>query len=245
MLKPKKGIQGRNPPWSRNELILTLDLYRRHKGAPVGPNHADVIELSYLLNGISEATGDDRFRNPNGVAMKLMNFRSLDPVYTDSGGVGLRRIGKGDEAVWAEFADSPTELAVAADAIRSNTLIDTSGDALGDDIDDYSAEEGRIAYRLHRTRERSSVVVVKRKQAALKATGKLECEACDFDFSSKYGERGTGFIEAHHTKPVNEMIAGDVTRPEDLALLCANCHRMIHSIRPWLSIDELRALIIR
>jgi 5-methylcytosine-specific restriction protein A len=35
------------------------------------------------------------------------------------------------------------------------------------------------------------------------------------------------------------------TRPalEDLALLCANCHRIIHSCRPWLSLDELRAII--
>jgi putative restriction endonuclease len=33
---------------------------------------------------------------------------------------------------------------------------------------------------------------------------------------------------------------GDTTRLEDLALLCANCHRMIHRASPWLSVEELR-----
>ncbi|WP_249187608.1 hypothetical protein [Nocardiopsis sp. MG754419] len=32
------------------------------------------------------------------------------------------------------------------------------------------------------------------------------------------------------------------TRLEDLALLCANRHRMIHVARPWLTVDRLRAL---
>ncbi|MEX2447811.1 MAG: hypothetical protein WD404_03595 [Solirubrobacterales bacterium] len=28
---------------------------------------------------------------------------------------------------------------------------------------------------------------------------------------------------------------------EDLALLCANCHRMVHAKRPWLSVEQLRS----
>ncbi|WP_352230624.1 MULTISPECIES: HNH endonuclease [Asaia] len=36
---------------------------------------------------------------------------------------------------------------------------------------------------------------------------------------------------------------GTKTKLSDLALLCANCHRMIHARRPWLSLDELRQII--
>jgi 5-methylcytosine-specific restriction enzyme A len=32
-------------------------------------------------------------------------------------------------------------------------------------------------------------------------------------------------------------------RIDDLALICANCHRMIHRVAPWLSPDELRAAL--
>ncbi len=50
-------------------------------------------------------------------------------------------------------------------------------------------------------------------------------------------------MEAHHTRPVHEINPGQVTRLADLALVCANCHRMIHARRPWLTMPELRALL--
>ncbi|UZW66371.1 hypothetical protein OC195_21405 [Priestia flexa] len=33
------------------------------------------------------------------------------------------------------------------------------------------------------------------------------------------------------------------TKVEDIALVCANCHRMLHRQRPWLSISELKQLL--
>ena len=34
------------------------------------------------------------------------------------------------------------------------------------------------------------------------------------------------------------------TTMADLALPCLNCHRAIHAHRPWLTVDELKALIV-
>ncbi|WP_370157507.1 HNH endonuclease [Bradyrhizobium ottawaense] len=65
-----------------------------------------------------------------------------------------------------------------------------------------------------------------------------------FNFSAKYGERGHGFIECHHARPVSNLQPGEKTKLDDLILLCANCHRMVHSRRPWLSLEELRQIII-
>ncbi|HEY5106156.1 MAG TPA: HNH endonuclease, partial [Caulobacteraceae bacterium] len=105
------------------------------------------------------------------------------------------------------------------------------------------APEGRVFTRLHRYRERNRALVDQRKQGALRASGKLACEACGFDFAQTYGPRGHGYIEAHHTKPVSTLVENATTRLEDLALLCANCHRMIHAAQPWLDLSELKAML--
>ena len=114
---------------------------------------------------------------------------------------------------------------------------------LANDDDIVEAEEGRILTRLHRSRERSRKLVEQRKLKALKEFGRLRCEVCLFDFEESYGIRGKGFIEAHHTKPVETLVEGAKTRLEDLVLLCANCHRMVHASRPWLTIEQLRDLL--
>ncbi len=52
-----------------------------------------------------------------------------------------------------------------------------------------------------------------------------------------------GFIECHHTKPVATLVEGEKTHLDDLVLVCANCHRMVHRGKPWLSIGELKTRI--
>jgi 5-methylcytosine-specific restriction protein A len=52
-----------------------------------------------------------------------------------------------------------------------------------------------------------------------------------------------GFMEVHHIKPLSTLNPGGKTTLDDLALLCANCHRMVHAQRPWLSMEELKTLV--
>lgn len=86
--------EARNPVWSRDELILALDLYVRTQGNPTGQDFEAVDELSAILNKlhriIGNATGET-LRNRNGVYLKAMNFRSSDPHYLDRGKVGKQR----------------------------------------------------------------------------------------------------------------------------------------------------------
>jgi 5-methylcytosine-specific restriction protein A len=104
------------------------------------------------------------------------------------------------------------------------------------------AQEGRLLTVLHRRRERSRKLVEEKKAKVLRAQQRLACEVCGFDFARTYGKRGEGFIECHHTLPVSESL-GVKTSLKDLALVCANCHRMVHAQRPWLTLDELRGLL--
>lgn len=103
-----------------------------------------------------------------------------------------------------------------------------------------TAHEGQLKLVQHGRRERSPGL--RRKRIEL-AGGQPRCEACAFDFAETYGERGKGFIECHHVIPLSEMDPATPTKLEDLALLCANCHRVVHAKRPWLSIEELNQLL--
>lgn len=239
----------RNPAWSRDELILALDLYQAECGPLLTKRSIEIVELSGLLGQMARVLGLSTsldYRNANGVYMKLMNFRRLDPVVTDAGRRGLSRGNKYEAVVWAEFASDHERLVETAAAIRSAIAASLSGELAA--IEDYGIEEaaeGSVLTLLHRVRERNRKLVETRKARELKKHGRLQCEACDFNFAQCYGERGLDFIEAHHTKPVHTLTAGHRTQLGDLALVCANCHRMIHARRPWLTVDELKGLLSR
>lgn len=238
----------RNPKWSRDELILALHLYLTHRRSPPGKHSKQVAEVSRLLSDMGKALGlanEGTYRNANGVYMKMMNFRRFDPEYTQDGKTGLARGNKDEAVVWREFADDTTRLAAVCTAIRSAVAVHVNTVELnGGDVPGITeAEEGRTLTRLHTVRERSRKLVQQAKATALKKHGRLFCQACGFDFKAKYGERGDGLIEVHHTKPVHTLVEGEKTHIDDLALLCANCHRVVHSSRRWLSVDEVSSLI--
>lgn len=105
--------------------------------------------------------------------------------------------------------------------------------------------EGKRLEALHHMRERNSAVVRAAKNRMRDKDGHITCQCCGFDFAHVYGARGTGFIEAHHTKPLSELeFDGGQTHIEDIAMVCSNCHRMLHIRRPWLEMDELQELLV-
>jgi hypothetical protein len=103
----------RNRKWSRDELILALDLYLRHRPGSISEAHVEVRRLSVTLNRLARSDDhrdSERFRNANGVYMKLANFLRLDPEYRGKGLKGGNRI---EKDVWAEFATDRQRLADA------------------------------------------------------------------------------------------------------------------------------------
>ncbi len=100
--------------------------------------------------------------------------------------------------------------------------------------------EGAEKFIIHRTKERDTKLAKNKKEIFFKEHGRLFCEVCGFDFFIKYGERGFGYIECHHNKPVSELDYSTQVLINDLSLLCSNCHRIIHRTKPWLSIEKLK-----
>ena len=147
------------PDWSRDELILALELYFREPMARGSKNHPEVVSLSKILNQLPIHQGqalDDAFRNPSGVAMKLSNFHRLDPSYE---GKGLSRGSKLEEEVWNTFLGDTERLISVASVIRNMVV---AGEArvernvVKEEQEDQEAPEGKILTRIHMFRERSS-----------------------------------------------------------------------------------------
>ncbi len=237
----------RNPNWTRDELILALDLYFKYAPAIPDRDHPEVVELSKLLNNLpihAGAEANEDFRNPNGVSMKLSNYLRFDPNYT---GKGLQAGGKLEEEIWNEFSENKTDLSRVAQAIKLNysqlksPRSENEENELIDEEEEFS--EGKVLTRTHRIRERNASATKKKKKSVFEKTGTLECEACGFDFAEKYGKLGYGFAECHHNKPVSELKPGEKTKINDLSIICANCHRIIHKTKPWLSVEGLKAFI--
>jgi 5-methylcytosine-specific restriction protein A len=150
---------------------------------------------------------------------------------------------RGDEDVWLEFAGDRGRLKATAAAIHMALELAPEIVAVPDTSTDVEAAEGALLTRMHQYRERDVSLTRKRKEQAKAVYGRLSCEACEFDFAEVYGARGAGFIEVHHTKPLETLMPGAKTKLSELAILCANCHRMIHAKRPWLTMEALKALV--
>jgi 5-methylcytosine-specific restriction protein A len=234
----------RNPPWHRDELILALDLYFLHSPLHISERHPEVRALSQILNVLpihGHRPDAARFRNANGVYMKLCNFLRLDPGYQ---GKGLRAGGALEEEVWREFAADRARLATTAAAIRERASAPDAAEHIAEPVDDEEEfPEGRVLFRAHRARERNRTLVTRAKQLAQKRSGRLACQVCEFVFGVRYGRLGEGYIECHHVVPISQLRPGSRTKVTDLALLCSNCHRMVHRRRPWLSMIELTSML--
>jgi len=123
----------------------------------------------------------------------------------------------------------------------SYTLIEKAVDS---DLDSLHAEEeyfeGKRSLRFTSYYERN----LKLRTAAIAYHG-TKCMVCGFDFGEFYGERGVGYIEVHHLCLVSSLGQETKVDPKtDMAVVCSNCHRMIHRRRDnVLSLEEMKELV--
>ena len=97
------------------------------------------------------------------------------------------------------------------------------------------ADEGRTAVAEIAFRSRNAALI-----EAKKANSDYICEVCGFRFSDRYGRIGHNYIVAHHLVPLGSRKRVSKTTLDDIALLCANCHAMVHTARTPLTLTQLR-----
>ena len=105
-------------------------------------------------------------------------------------------------------------------------------------------EEGQERFMNHLLRERNRSLVSKKKEQVRGSGRSVACEVCGFVFAEKYGKPGCDYCEVHHLIPLANKQGVRNTRLEDLAIVCANCHRVIHTRNPAFTLEEMRAMLI-
>lgn len=236
------GAGRRNPDWEWDEIVLACDLVAQNGWRALPAENRQVIELSKMLQLMTlhpvEARRAD-FRNPNGVGRKTADIATHHPQYAGKPTHGNAL----DEEVMARFLAEPYVMHAMAESIRASVANGEPRDFPREvGYEGESEMEGRYLLRWHAYRERKPGLRRRKIESVRRRGDPIACEVCKFDFEQYYGERGQGYIECHHVQPLHETGQREVSI-RDLALLCSNCHRMIHTKPPWLTLDELREII--
>lgn len=233
-----------NPDWSRDEVILALDLYLSCGGNVPGGSDPRVEALSEVLRGLSvhpASSRVDSFRNPDGVSFKLQNIRQV------ASGKGLSNVSRVDREVWAAFGDKPAvvkQLAADILALAAPGASPPVDVAAGSDVEDVFPE-GAVLTAYHRRRERSPKLR-KALLAERAKKGALVCDGCGWTASHVDERLALAAFEAHHLLPL--AVAGkSTTKLKDVALLCATCHRLVHRwiavTGEWLATSKIKPMV--
>ncbi|MCM3662507.1 HNH endonuclease [Georgenia satyanarayanai] len=229
--------------WKREEVILACDLVASNDWRALPETAPEAQALSALLRDTNQFYPRE-LRQPNYRSADAVSRKTWDIVTAHPSYAGRRtRGGKLDRVVLQDFLEAPEHMRATAHAIRH--VLET-GERIPElspaDADfEPEAREGTILLALHSSRERHATLRRRKIEATSAAGSPLACEVCGFSFEEYYGARGTGYIEVHHTVPLH-VTGSRTTRLEDLALLCANCHRMIHRGH-WITPQELRQVV--
>lgn len=196
---------------------------------------ADSWKIAYYIFYDSLGEG----RNLSEFCNSLKNARDTYDILFENGRVGWKdRDGKQSSlgprfnnihSQWKNKTDSELEDYVLS-IVQNHTDVNAQ--------EQYSAitrTEGGQKFYMSKRYERSAVM----REKAL-SRGSI-CEACGFDFEKVYGVLGAGFAEVHHMISLAEAGMRETDPEKDLAVLCANCHRMVHRKKGFcLTIDELK-----
>jgi 5-methylcytosine-specific restriction protein A len=231
-----------NPKWTRDETILALDLYFECGGNMPSGKDARVQKLSKLLRSLpyhGAVLRKDSFRNPDGVAFKLQNLRQV------ATGKGLGNVSEMDRKVWSEFGSQLDKVKQVAGLIRAGVVVAESFEESFDGPDEEEFFEGRVITELHKRRERDQNLR-ERLLSSRRRTGRLTCDMCRAQSQAGAPTLEDATFEVHHLLPLS-MAIERTTRLADVALLCANCHRLLHRAislrRSWLGVSEGKGVI--
>lgn len=104
----------RNPVWSRQEIILALDLFQDLPSSRISSRDDDVRSLSNFLRLVAPLHAvNPKFRNPNGVALKLHNLARFDPSRS-----AMKKGGKLEKDIWDQYLHRRADLKQDAERLR-------------------------------------------------------------------------------------------------------------------------------
>lgn len=136
----------KNEIWTREELILALNLYLK---LPFGRLHTGTPEIQELAAIIG--------RTVNSVAMRLNNFASLDPYHLRRGVGGLKNVSKDCVRIWDEYITNREDLIFEAENILAQREHKTLEIKYRNLLDDIPRMVGEDRLNLVKTRVNQSI----------------------------------------------------------------------------------------
>lgn len=131
--------------WTREELILAVNLYCKIPFGKMSNRTPEVQELARLIN-----------RSPGSIAFKLGNFASFDPTLKARGIGGLPNASKMDGEIWKEFYNNWDVALIESEKLlakKKNTTIEKLNQVDEKDL----LKVGTVKERLVKTRVNQSI----------------------------------------------------------------------------------------
>ncbi len=178
----------RTDGWTRDQLLIALRLYMRLPFGRLYKSNPEIVSLAGRIG-----------RTPSALAMKAVNFASLDPNLKQKGLSGASRA---DAAIWDEFHINPTGLALEAEEAAARF-----GSAAEDKHDPYMPPAGPT--------DREATVRIRRVQSFFRAAVLASYDGrCAIS-----GMSGPELVTACHIVP---WAASEARRADPTNGLCLN-----------------------
>ena len=200
--------------------------------------HSDFqMQLTDRLDAIARDWGEiDRIREHDPMLAQAIDLHGIEIKK----GVNSREIRQAAD----RMISLKSKLFGQTNAGSATTLIDATAKPQVE-AEEIVGKEGRLLVRMHVYRERDrKFAQMVRKHYRSQVGGWLVCHACDCVPVEVYGPAGDSCMEAHHKVPIEQLQPDSVTVVSDMAMLCASCHRVVHSEKPCLTVEQVNALVV-
>lgn len=132
--------------WTKEELILAFNLYLKIPFSKIGARNKDVIHLANIVG-----------RTSNSIALRLVNFASVDPALKARGIKGMDGGVKIVQPIWDEFFHNQEELVFRSEQILAEKEKTTIEKKYKDILEDLKDLKGETVIREVKTRVNQSV----------------------------------------------------------------------------------------
>ncbi len=132
--------------WTKDELILAFNLYLK---VPFGKMHSRNPDIIHLANTVG--------RTPSSIALRLVNFASVDPYHKSRGIVGMQGGVKQVQPIWDEFFEDKESLIFESERILAEKENSTIDEKFNDVLYDIKDLRGETKIRAVKTRVNQNV----------------------------------------------------------------------------------------
>jgi len=237
-LPAKAGTANNLKIYFASHLSLDNEIMNLSESNPLYGGRGQVYELTQLGYEITKSILDTEWpawRSKSSTIPKARKFEGVEDYFNNGVGQVRPELIERDIKLAAQLSKQVRHLALEDEELEGLKELPRR---------EYKEGGQRLVEHRQLEKTRNPALVRDAKKAFKKKHGRLFCEACAFDFENRYGKRGKGYIEAHHRKPISEMSDVVILKIEDLAMVCSNCHRMLHRYRSgWITVEELKVLV--